>query len=69
MPFYLTNAGKHFKWEARGKRRLHQKPDRLEVAACLPWLEAEMRVVKPRALVCLGATAAQIGRASCRERV
>jgi DNA polymerase len=56
---YVTNAVKHFKWEARGKRRIHQKPNATEVRACRPWLEAEIAVVKPRALVCLGATAAQ----------
>ena len=56
---YVTNAVKHFKWTARGKRRLHQKPDRDEVAACLPWLEAEVALVKPDVIVCLGATAAQ----------
>ncbi len=56
---YVTNAVKHFKWEARGKRRIHQKPSAGEVRACRPWLEAEIRVVRPRALVCLGATAAQ----------
>jgi uracil-DNA glycosylase family 4 len=50
---------KHFKWEPRGKRRIHQKPNSREVAACRPWLEAELRVVKPRLLVCLGATVAQ----------
>jgi DNA polymerase len=55
----VTNAVKHFKWEARGKRRIHQKPAAGEVRACGPWLEAELRVVRPRALVCLGATAAQ----------
>jgi DNA polymerase len=56
---YVTNVVKHFKWIARGKRRIHQKPNAGEVAACLPWLEAELEVVKPRVLVCLGATAAQ----------
>jgi DNA polymerase len=56
---YVTNAVKHFKWEARGKRRIHQKPNAAEVAACRPWLEAELAVVKPRVLVLLGATAAQ----------
>ena len=55
----MTNAVKHFKWQARGKRRIHQKPSPSEVAACRPWLDAELRVVKPRVLVCLGATAAQ----------
>ena len=57
---YLTNAVKHFKWEPRGKRRIHQKPNSVEIAACRPWLDAEIRVVKPEVLVCLGATAAQM---------
>lgn len=56
---YVTNAVKHFKWVARGKRRIHAKPSWSELAACRPWLEAELAVVKPRVLVCLGATAAQ----------
>jgi DNA polymerase len=56
---YVTNVVKHFKWEARGKRRIHQKPNWSEIAACRPWLDAELSVVKPRVLVCLGATAAQ----------
>lgn len=56
---YLTNVVKHFKWEPRGKKRIHQKPDAREVAACRPWLDAELAVLHPRALVCLGATAAQ----------
>jgi DNA polymerase len=56
---YVTNAVKHFKWEQRGKRRIHQKPNAGELRACRPWLEAELRVVRPRALVLLGATAAQ----------
>lgn len=56
---YVTNAVKHFKWIARGKRRIHQKPNWSEIAACAPWLEAEVAVVKPDVLVCLGATAAQ----------
>jgi DNA polymerase len=56
---YLTNAVKHFKWEPRGKRRIHQKPNRSEISACRPWLEAELAVVAPEVLVCLGATAAQ----------
>jgi DNA polymerase len=62
---YVTNVVKHFKWEPRGKRRIHAKPNALEVTACYPWLEAEIVVVKPRVLVCLGATAAQalLGRA------
>jgi uracil-DNA glycosylase len=56
---YVTNAVKHFKWQARGKRRIHQKPNAMEMAACRPWLEAELAVVKPRVLVLLGSTAAQ----------
>jgi len=56
---YLTNVVKHFKWEPRGKRRIHKKPNAREIGACRPWLEAEIRVVKPRAIVCLGSTAAQ----------
>jgi uracil-DNA glycosylase len=56
---YVTNAVKHFKWQARGKRRIHQKPTWSEQVACRPWLEAELAVVRPRVLVCLGATAAQ----------
>jgi uracil-DNA glycosylase family protein len=56
---YLTNAVKHFKWQARGKRRIHQKPTWAESTACRPWLEAELAVVQPRVLVLLGATAAQ----------
>jgi uracil-DNA glycosylase len=56
---YLTNAVKHFKWEPRGKRRIHAKPTWSEQMACKPWLEAELAVVRPRVLVCLGATAAQ----------
>jgi DNA polymerase len=56
---YLTNVVKHFKWKPRGKRRIHQKPDREEIDACRPWLDAELRRVEPRAIVCLGATAAQ----------
>ena len=61
---YVTNAVKHFRFEERGKRRIHQKPGRKHIAACIPWLEAELAVVKPSVLVCLGATAAQavIGR-------
>jgi uracil-DNA glycosylase len=55
---YLTNAVKHFKWEPRGKRRIHATPDRTEVLACRVWLEAEIAFVKPRAIVALGATAA-----------
>jgi uracil-DNA glycosylase len=56
---YMTNAVKHFKWQARGKRRIHQKPTWAEITACRPWLEAELAVVHPRVLVLLGATAAQ----------
>jgi uracil-DNA glycosylase len=56
---YVTNAVKHFKWQARGKRRIHQKPNWTEMTACRPWLEAELSVVKPHVLVLLGATAAQ----------
>jgi uracil-DNA glycosylase len=56
---YITNAVKHFRYKLRGKRRIHQKPDRWQVTACFPWLEAELAVVKPKALVCLGATAGQ----------
>lgn len=57
--FYVTNAVKHFKWTPQGKRRLHAKPTAREMAACRPWLEAEVRALKPALLVCLGATAAQ----------
>jgi uracil-DNA glycosylase family protein len=56
---YVTNAVKHFKWTPRGKRRIHQKPNWAEIAACRPWLDAELAVVKPRVLVPMGATAAQ----------
>jgi DNA polymerase len=56
---YLTNAVKHFKWEAHGKRRLHKKPNSREIAACRPWLMSELQVVRPKLIVCLGATAAQ----------
>src|SRR5207244_8611386 len=56
---YVTNVVKHFKWEPRGKRRIHKKPNATEISACRPWLDAEIRAVKPRAIVCLGATAAQ----------
>jgi uracil-DNA glycosylase family protein len=56
---YVTNAVKHFKWEARGKRHIHQKPNSREIAACRPWLEAELRIVKPKLVVAMGATAAQ----------
>lgn len=57
--FYVTNAVKHFKWKPRGKRRLHQKPNAREVAACRPWLDAEIRTIMPDLIVCLGGTAAQ----------
>ena len=56
---YVTNVVKHFKWEPRGKRRIHAKPNGAEIAACRPWLETEIALVKPRVLVLLGATAAQ----------
>jgi uracil-DNA glycosylase len=56
---YITNVVKHFKWQPRGKRRIHQKPNLEEITACRPWLEGELAAVKPRVLVCLGATAAQ----------
>jgi DNA polymerase len=56
---YLTNAVKHFRYRQRGKRRIHQRPDRWHVRACLPWLEAELALVQPEAVVLLGATAAQ----------
>jgi uracil-DNA glycosylase len=56
---YVTNTVKHFKWQQRGKRRLHQKPNWTELTACRPWLDAELELVHPRVLVCLGATAAQ----------
>jgi len=56
---YVTNTVKHFKWEPKGKRRLHKKPSPREIAACRPWLEAELALVKPDVLVCLGATASQ----------
>lgn len=56
---YVTNVVKHFHWESRGKRRIHKKPNQLQIAACRPWLEAELAVVRPEVLVCLGATAAQ----------
>jgi uracil-DNA glycosylase len=61
---YITNVVKHFKWRPRGKRRIHQKPNIEEISACRPWLDGELEAVKPRVLVCLGATAAQalIGR-------
>ncbi len=56
---YVTNVVKHFKWEPRGKRRIHAKPNAAEISACRPWLETEIALVKPHVLVCLGATAAQ----------
>jgi uracil-DNA glycosylase len=56
---YVTNVVKHFKWEPRGKRRIHAKPNAAEIGACRPWLETEIALVKPRILICLGATAAQ----------
>src|SRR5438067_327260 len=61
---YVTNAVKHFRWEPRGKRRIHKKPNAEQIRACRPWLDAELAVVKPKVVVCLGATAAQavIGR-------
>lgn len=56
---YVTNVVKHFKWEPRGKRRIHKKPNAGEIAACRPWLEAEIDLIRPKVIVCLGATAAQ----------
>jgi DNA polymerase len=56
---YVTNVVKHFKWEAKGKRRLHKKPNAREIAACLPWLDKEIELIRPKVLVLLGATAAQ----------
>ena len=56
---YVTNIVKHFKWEPRGKRRIHKKPNALEISACRPWLEAEIKAVNPEVMVLLGATAAQ----------
>src|SRR5438128_8715747 len=56
---YVTNVVKHFKWEPRGKRRIHKKPNAQEISACRPWLEAEIALVKPKVIVALGATAAQ----------
>ena len=56
---YVTNVVKHFKWEPRGRRRIHAKPNAAEIGACRPWLETEIALVNPRVLVCLGATAAQ----------
>jgi DNA polymerase len=61
---YVTNVVKHFKWEPRGKRRIHKKPRQSEINACRPWIDDELAIVKPKALVCMGSTAAQalIGR-------
>jgi uracil-DNA glycosylase len=56
---YVTNVVKHFKWEPRGKRRIHKKPNAGEISACRPWLDTEIALVKPRVIVCLGATAAR----------
>lgn len=56
---YVTNVVKHFKWIGRGKRRIHAKPNAVEISACIPWLETEIRLVKPELVVALGATAAQ----------
>jgi len=56
---FLTNVVKHFKWEPKGQRRIHKKPNAREIAACRPWLDAELALLKPKVLVCLGATAAQ----------
>jgi uracil-DNA glycosylase, family 4 len=56
---YVTNAVKHFKWQPRGKRRIHQKPSSRDIAACRPWMEAELRLVQPDVVVCLGSTAGQ----------
>jgi len=56
---YVTNAVKHFRWEPRGKRRLHKKPSARQIEACRPWLQAEILVIKPEVIVCMGATAAQ----------
>jgi DNA polymerase len=56
---YVTNVVKHFKWEPRGKRRIHSKPNAAEIEACLPWLRGELAAIEPRVVVCLGATAAQ----------
>lgn len=56
---FITNVVKHFRYKTRGKRRIHQRPDRWQIQACLPWLRAELELIKPSALVCLGATAGQ----------
>jgi uracil-DNA glycosylase len=62
---YITNIVKHFKWEPRGKRRIHKKPNQVEISACKPWFEAEIAALQPAIIICLGATAAQaiLGRA------
>jgi DNA polymerase len=67
---YLTNAVKHFHWEPRGKRRMHQKPPARAVTACRPWLDAEFQAVAPQVVICLGATAAQalLGHKEYRRR-
>jgi uracil-DNA glycosylase len=57
---YITNAVKHFRWEPRGKRRLHKKPTSRQIEACRPWLQAEILVIEPKVIVCLGATASQV---------
>lgn len=57
---YLTNVVKHFSWQPRGKRRLHKKPRRIEVLSCRAWIDAELLIVRPKVVVCLGATAAQV---------
>jgi DNA polymerase len=61
---YVTNVVKHFKWIGRGKRRIHEKPNQAEISACSPWIRAEVEVLRPKLIVCLGSTAAQaiIGR-------
>jgi len=56
---YVTNVVKHFKWTGRGKRRIHEKPNQAEISACSPWIKAEVEVLRPRLIVCLGATAGQ----------
>lgn len=56
---YVTNMVKHFKWEAKGQQHIHKKPNSAEIAACRPWLEAELELIQPEIVVCLGATAAQ----------
>jgi uracil-DNA glycosylase family protein len=64
---YVTNVVKHFKWEPLGQRRIHKKPNAAEISACRPWLDAEIALVKPRAIVCLGATAPCIPRRCSRR--